>query len=222
MIIDYTLKRTKRKSIAITVICGKVNVNAPLKSSKELIEQFVFSKSNWIQSAIDKYNTQMQKFEPLINQHYVLLNGEYIEIDFENNINTKFKDGVLLVNRKYFGKKELIFGQIAKLYKKIAQNSLIPRCELIAKEFGIKFESIQLTSAKKKWGSCDSKGRIKLNYRLIMLRQELQDYVIIHELCHTIEHNHSNKFWAQVGKYETNYKQLRKELKSYSLLNTLY
>lgn len=222
MIINYTLKRSKRKSIAISVEQGKVTVKAPMRARSDLIEQFVFSKSDWIQQAMDKSMEHIKRFEPLINLHYALLNGKLIEIDFENNINTKLKEGIIFINRKYFGNKDAIFLQITKLYKKLATEQLLHRFKELANHFGFVYSSIELTSAKKKWGSCDTRKRIKLNFRLLMLPQPMQDYVIIHELCHLVEHNHSPKFWNNVAKYIPNYKQVRKELKGYSILNTLY
>ncbi|MCL2598699.1 MAG: M48 family metallopeptidase [Firmicutes bacterium] len=222
MIISYSLKRSRRKTIAIKVLDGKVQVTAPMRASKDLIEQFVFSKSGWIHEVLEKTHKEKSRFEELIQQHYCLLEGDLIEIDFESGIRTKFKNGVLWIDKKYFGDRQGIFLQIAKAYKKRASVDLINRCKEVAAKFDFACGDIGLTNAKKKWGSCDSKGNIRLNFRLLMLRPLLQEYVIIHELCHILEHNHSAKFWEKVALFCPGYKQLKKELKGYSLLNTIY
>ena len=63
-----------------------------------------------------------------------------------------------------------------------------------------------------RWGSCSSKGNLSFNYTLLQFREEVIDYVIIHELCHLKEMNHSKRFWKLVGKLCPDYKNLRKEL----------
>ncbi|HEY6906360.1 MAG TPA: M48 family metallopeptidase, partial [Ignavibacteriaceae bacterium] len=65
-----------------------------------------------------------------------------------------------------------------------------------------------------RWGSCSASGNISLNYKLMKYRKELIDYVIIHELCHLKEMNHSKKFWKLVEGLVTEYKSLKRELKS--------
>ena len=67
---------------------------------------------------------------------------------------------------------------------------------------------------KTRWGSCSSKGSLSFNYKLLQFRKEVIDYVIIHELCHTKELNHSPKFWRLVERYCPDYRMLKSELKN--------
>lgn len=103
-------------------------------------------------------------------------------------------------------------------YKKEARKIFLEKLERISKEIDIKYQSFRLSSAKKRWGSCNSRGKINLNWRLILTKHELIDYVILHELAHVKHLNHSKNFWDFVKKYDPNYKQKKKELKKYEYL----
>ena len=82
--------------------------------------------------------------------------------------------------------------------------------------------SLKLINFKAKWGSCDKLKNIKLNWRICMLPDTVLYYLIVHELAHILEFNHSIKFWQVVEKYCKDYKILRKELKKYDFLTNLY
>lgn len=80
-----------------------------------------------------------------------------------------------------------------------------------------KYNSLKIGKYKSKWGSCDRFGNIKLNKLLYFLDKRFQQYVIIHELCHMLEFNHSKSFWKEVMLRCENYKILKKEIKKYKL-----
>ncbi|MEM3513203.1 MAG: M48 family metallopeptidase, partial [Thermoplasmata archaeon] len=80
-------------------------------------------------------------------------------------------------------------------------------------QFGFKPKKIKITSGKTRFGSCTSKGYINLSWRLVLAPPEIIDYVIVHELAHLKEPNHSKKFWAVVEKFIPDYKTKRKWLK---------
>ena len=77
------------------------------------------------------------------------------------------------------------------------------------------FGRIAIKDTKRLWGSCSRKGNLNFSYALLFLPRELADYVIVHELCHLQEHNHSNAFWALVAKAQPEYLRLRRELRRY-------
>lgn len=81
------------------------------------------------------------------------------------------------------------------------------------KVYGFKYGRVTIRNVKTRWGSCSKKGNLNFNYRIVFLPKELADYLVVHELCHLGEFNHSQKFWDLVAKAQPNYKKLRKELR---------
>jgi predicted metal-dependent hydrolase len=86
------------------------------------------------------------------------------------------------------------------------------RSQAMAELLGITRPTIHVVDQSKRWGSCDARGRIRLNWRLIMAPMTLVDYVIAHEACHVLEHNHSKRFWRSLETimpdYEARVRQL--------------
>ena len=99
-------------------------------------------------------------------------------------------------------------------YKKEAEEKITKRVEFFAKKYGFKYNQIKIKDNKTNWGSCSVKKNLNFNYRLIFLKEEEMDYVIVHELCHLREMNHSKKFWAEVEKIIPEYKKIRKNIKN--------
>lgn len=96
---------------------------------------------------------------------------------------------------------------------KQAKKLIPPRVEYFAAMIGVEYGRIAIRNQKTRWGSCSSKGNLNFNCLLMLVPEDVRDYVIVHELCHLIELNHSPAFWAQVAKYIPDYKEKRKWLK---------
>jgi predicted metal-dependent hydrolase len=86
------------------------------------------------------------------------------------------------------------------------------------KFYNFKFNKITIRNQKTRWGSCSSKGNLNFNYKLIYLSEKQIDYIIVHELCHLKEMNHSQKFWNLVAKVFPDHKEIRKDLKKEGIL----
>ena len=87
------------------------------------------------------------------------------------------------------------------------------RVEYFAKVIGVTYGKITIRNQKTRWGSCSSKGNLNFNCLLMLAPSEVLDYVVVHELCHRKQMNHSKAFWLEVEKVIPNYKEVRKWLK---------
>ena len=109
---------------------------------------------------------------------------------------------------------ELTAGEEA-LYKAQAKEYLQLKCQFFAQRMGIRHGAVKVNGAKTRWGSCNRKGDINFTYRLLFVPEDLIDYVVVHELAHIKEMNHSASFWAVVEETMPDYKSRRKRLREF-------
>jgi predicted metal-dependent hydrolase len=98
-------------------------------------------------------------------------------------------------------------------YKNKALELAQKRIEYFNGIYGFKFNNISIKNQKTRWGSCSRKGNLNFNYKIALISEEFSDYVIVHEICHLKEFNHSQKFWNLVAKTIPNYLEIRKKLR---------
>lgn len=104
-----------------------------------------------------------------------------------------------------------------RYHKESAYRLALERVEYFNKAYGLKYNKIFIKDQKTIWGSCSAKGNLNLNYKIVFLPERLRDYIIVHELCHLKEMNHSKKYWELVAKTIPDHKEIRKRLKTSSL-----
>ena len=98
-------------------------------------------------------------------------------------------------------------------HKDSAHKLVLERVDHFNTTYKFKFNRINIKNQKTRWGSCSNKGNLNFNYKIVLLPERLADYIIVHELCHLKELNHSKKFWNLVAKAMPDYPQIRDELK---------
>lgn len=91
------------------------------------------------------------------------------------------------------------------------------RANFFNKIYNFSFNSISIKNQRTRWGSCSGKGNLNINYKILFLPAKIQDYIIVHEICHLKEFNHSKKFWGLVRKALPNYLDIKKELRNLEL-----
>ena len=120
----------------------------------------------------------------------------------------------LFRNKKKNIKPNVKFSQQHYLRHKEKARAIITRkVEYYSQKYSFHYNKIFIKNQKTRWGSCSSRRNLNFNYRLIFLTEELQNYVVVHELCHLKELNHSPKFWNLVAEILPNYKESQKKLK---------
>lgn len=97
--------------------------------------------------------------------------------------------------------------------KEVARGVVLERLEHFNQHYGFKYGRVSIRNQTTRWGSCSSKGNLNFNYRIATLPKHLADYIVVHELCHRGQFNHSQKFWDLVGETVSNHEELQKELK---------
>ncbi len=98
-------------------------------------------------------------------------------------------------------------------HKEEARQLICERLEYYNQFYGFKYQRVSVRNQKSRWGSCSQDGNLNFNYKVLFLTKEARDYIVIHELCHLKELNHSHRFWALVEQQVPNYKQLRRKIR---------
>lgn len=158
-------------------------------------------------------NTEFRTFSFVLN---------IVESKSTNNYYVKLKDGVLSIScplETEFGTdhvQSIIRGFLEKALRYEAKRLFPAKVKSFAHTFGFTFSEVKINKSRTRWGSCSSKKSINLSYYCMLLPEHLADFVILHELCHTVEMNHGEHFWQLLDKVSGNRaKELTKELKAY-------
>lgn len=224
MKINYNVIKSNRKTLAIMIKEGKIIVKAPLKTSSLAIEEFVRKHKQWIFEKISISETKYERFNSLFVGEEIMIYGlRYpITINVTDNKRTHFNGNTLKVAASAASANEKLRRNVKNYMIKFASIELEKKLNFISDKIGLGYANLKMTNAKGKWGSCDKNKSIRLNWRLIMLDTCLVDYVIVHELCHTMHLNHSKNYWELVSKFYPTYKNARKVLKEHSVITELY
>ncbi len=222
MIVPDYIERSNRKTLSLTVLKdGVVLVKAPLSMKDETINNFVEAKQDWIKSKLMLVKNNQNKFDDIISYKKFLLYGNRYSVLLSDVKKIETNDAFQIIIPKKT-EPEKVLKTIKAWYKKVAKKVLSDRLAFVESRIKLKSKALKFSDSKGKWGSCNSMSTICFNWRVIMLPPRLIDYVIVHELCHLVEMNHSKKFWALVQKFLPNVAELKKEIKEYGLLLSLF
>lgn len=210
--IDY-IQRTARKTLSIIINeKGEVTIKAPKRMSESDIYKFVQSKEKWINSKVNSIKQQNEINNDLFNYKCILFCGKkYRVIKDTKAKDIQLEEGIITIKKLSSLKREV------RVLEKFLKNKCLEivgqRLKYFSNIMQLEPQKVVLMNSKRKWGTCDSDQVISFNWRIIMLTPNLIDYVIVHELSHLIEMNHSPAFWAIVSAVLPNVKQLRSTLK---------
>jgi predicted metal-dependent hydrolase len=214
----YTLRKSPRSRhvrLSVSQHSGLVIV-VPLGFDISKISGILAEKERWIKRAMDKVqlHAALAKFPTQINIQSI---GSLYNIEIELHSNRRNylleeNNTIKLCINPRSGK--IAFTLIKKWLKLKSRTILLPWLERGSKEHGFTYNRATIRGQRTRWGSCSKKKNINLNRAMIFLPPEQVEYLIIHELCHTVELNHSKKYWELVEKYCQNHRALDKELKN--------
>jgi len=208
MTLSYEITRTNRKTIALKISPqGELKVAAPLDVSDTEIDSVVKKKKFWLYKTINKTKEQKSntlKKEYISGELFWYLGKRYrLDVCQCDHQGLKFQYNKFILNTKDRDKAQKLF---KSFYANKAKEKLGSQVDKYAKQMGVQYNEVKFLEMKKRWGSCTNTGNIILNIHLIKAPMYVIDYVIIHELAHLIEYNHSSKFWnivkTQMGDFE--------------------
>lgn len=217
MKLDYKIVRSERRTIGITVERDrKVVIRAPRHASDEAVTAAVDSKRLWIwQKVRDPHKYP----EPQPHKEYV--SGEtflYLGEQYGLQLLTHTAEAVRLSGSQFqMGRQNRKLGDslFRSWYLQQARQQLAPRIAALAQEMGLRYSRIWVRDLKYRWGSCSPGGTLSFNWRIIQAPTVVIDYLIVHELAHVLEPNHSEDFWNIVAVHVPGWKKARGWLKEH-------
>jgi predicted metal-dependent hydrolase len=228
--IDYEIVFSKNRKRAEIVVRPdlKVEFRAPKGLSSAIIKEMIKEKAGWICKKLELFEANKHLYQ---NKQYIegeiflYLGKEYslriIALDSVKKPYTSLKDSELTVTVPLPGKTSesliplLVKKSVWEFYSERAKEEVGGIVANYSKKFGVDPPTFKIKYQKKRWGSCSADNILRINFQLMMAPPEQLEYVVVHELCHIKEKNHSIKFWKHVGKlmpsYEIHRRALRRE-----------
>ena len=217
--ISYLLVRRPRRTVGLKITADGLVVHAPKRIFEFQLNQILQQKSNWILNKLQaREANHVAKIEWIDGEHLLYL-GNNIELQINLSTVNKavvFDQNTLLITTPEPNSHALAGRKVIAWYKKQAIIDFSRRLEILAAKLGEATPPLTLSNAQSRWGSCNSRGEVRLNWRLLQAPPHIINYVICHELAHLKQMNHSAKFWAVVEQLFPNYKLAEKELKALS------
>ena len=218
---EITVRRSKlARAVKITIAPnGKLRASIPFYAPDFSVKRLVGQNRAELRQMLDERNSQNIYRD---NQQIGKSNALIFKTSTSDQLKITTESQCVVVNIPKSKDPEspeiqsAIREYIAKILRKQAKSYLPRPVEYIADKYGFNYDRIRFSHASTRWGSCSSSGTISLNIGLMNLPHELIDYVIIHELCHTRQMNHSDKFWGEVKKYDPDYKTHVAQMKKYN------
>lgn len=208
--ITYELTRRQRRSVGLKISREGLIVHAPMRISHSIVEDLIKQKSNWISKKLTDLKRHIEPDIQWESGEALLFLGNPIQLNIEANARNKapnFEGGVLKLALTTPESPAIISRKVIQWYKKEALTDFARRLEIFATKLGVTMPTLSLSNAQSRWGSCNSKQEIRLNWRLLQAPPHLINYVVCHELAHLKEMNHSARFWAVVESLCPQYKQ---------------
>ena len=211
--IEVEVIRSRRKTLSLEVSPHGVKARAPMRLRHDEIVEFVLSKQDWIEHHINalpepKAKLTLEPGAPL------LLNGITFKLSIVPGSSKPVylsSDSIIVpIKQSHLSRERSVANKLIRWYKATAYQELERKVAIYSQKMGIpsdKSLKITVRDYKRRWGSCDNKGALSFNWRIIQAPSNVLDYVVIHELAHCHVFNHSKRFWALVAKQMPDWQQ---------------
>jgi predicted metal-dependent hydrolase len=213
--ISYVLRRARRRTIGLTIDHRGLRVGAPPRATLREVESLILQHGEWVGRKLDEWRARRHP-EPLriVDGVQLPLLGQplTLRLALGNNRcvwNLQACEKTLTLCLRSPADAP---GMLEKALRERARSFFSERLADHAPQLGVALPRLSLSGARTRWGSCSLRSGIRLNWRLIHFPLPVIDYVVVHELAHLHEMNHSARFWAIVSGACPNYQALRVEL----------
>jgi predicted metal-dependent hydrolase len=220
--VDYELKRSSRRSIGFMIDDDGLHVTAPRRAILTDIDNAIRAKQRWILTKLHERGERRAK------------RAERVPLVWEDGARLPYLGGEITLRLQPAARSHCVFDaesrelrvgvtpglsewqlkeRIKLWFQAEAKRLFVERLDFYAPQLDVRYSALTLSSAGTRWGSCTIGGSIRLNWRLVHYALPLLDYVVVHELAHLREMNHSPRFWAVVGSVYADYDGARLELR---------
>ena len=213
--------RTNRKKTASIEICNNtIKITVPNKLTDKHINELIQKRANWITKKLAT-RTQQTPHKPkewVNGETFTYLGRNYrLKLINTHSTETKLRNGYLEVpNQTDLTTTKQVAAlktSVTDWYAKQARNKLQQKTDRYAAIMNVTPNRIKIRDYKARWGSCSAKGDIAYNWRILIAPNGIVDYVVVHELAHLLEHNHSPQYWKNVGHILPDYQDSKEWLK---------
>lgn len=216
MELEYEVVFSKRKTIALLVERDRsIVVRAPNGTSVEAIQQAIEAKKLWLYQKVNhaqKYPAHPVRKEFVTGESILYLGRHYrLEVTDDD------APGVRFANCFYIARSQQpVVGELMRLwYTARAEDRLLPRIAQYAAALGVQYERLLISDLKYRWASCTPKNNLNFNWRIIKAPIFVIDYLIVHELAHLLEPNHTPDFWNIIAVQLPHYQRARDWLRTF-------
>lgn len=214
MNLEYTVIYSARKSITIIVERDRsVIVRAPSGTPSDRIQAAVESRKLWLYQKTrhrQKYNEPSEDKKFISGTTILYLGKSYTLSTTKERIDGIKFDGKFVVSRTSLSE---VGELLERWYIERAKAKITPKVEFFARNLGVKYNRILVSNLKYRWGSCTPKNNLNFNWRLIKAPMSVIEYVIVHELAHLLEPNHTERFWNIIRTQLPHYQKAKEWLK---------
>jgi predicted metal-dependent hydrolase len=217
---EYSVRvSTRARQVRLVMKLNGLEVVVPRGFSQPRIPELLEARREWIAKAASRVEARrllMESDPPRLPERIVLpAVGEEWVVEYRSPgpagagsaVRVRRTADFRLVLTGDRGDFEGCKRALCRMLSRRAREALVPRLAELAGIHGFRYERVSIRQQRTRWGSCSRKGTISLNAKLLLMPGAAADYVLLHELCHTVQMNHSARFWALVEKHDPEYKK---------------
>lgn len=215
--VSYTLKRSqRRRSIGLRIDERGLTVSMPLRASERWLHSVLQDKADWVIEKMAGWRTRETHSTHWGDGGAITFCGNPVVLQVVPDLfgaPPVLRAGVLYLRMEGVPTEQRVAHAVAQWYRQQAQALFEQRVAHFSPLLQVMPRLVRVSAARSQWGSCTARGVVHLNWRLVRLPPVLVDYVVVHELAHLREMNHSAAFWQVVQQVCPDYRQRRRELR---------